>query len=235
MPKSSRELVLAMALRLEPLLPEIVFLGGCATVLLVTDTGASPTRVTYDVDIIVEVGSRAEYYRFSERLRKLGFSEDATEGAPICRWTHESMKLDVMPIDPKILGFSNRWYEDALTFADRIALGELELRVVTAPHFIGTKLEAFKGRGNGDLVASHDLEDIVTVLDGRPTLIEEIERSEPRLQEYIADEFTRLVRSPGFIDAVSGHMPGDEISQARVPKILELIARLQTKPQQRTS
>jgi len=85
------------------------------------------------------------------------------------------------------------------------------------------------------LVASHDLEDIVTVLDGRPTLIEEIERSEPRLQEYIADEFTRLVRSPGFSDAVSGHMPRDEISQARVPKILELIARLQTKPQQRTS
>ena len=106
---------------------------------------------------------------------------------------------------------------------------------MTAPHFIGTKLEASKGRGNGDLVASHDLEDIVTVLDGRPSLVEEVERSEPRLQEYIADEFTRLVGSPGFIDAVSGHMPGDEISQARVPKILERIARLQTKPQQRTS
>jgi hypothetical protein len=232
---TSRELLLAMALRLEPLLPEIVFLGGCATVLLATDTGASPTRVTYDVDIIVEVGSRAEYYRFSERLRKLGFSEDATEGAPICRWTHESMTLDLMPIDARILGFSNRWYEDAFTFADRVSLGELELRVVTAPHFIATKLKAFKGRGNGDLFASRDLEDIVSALDGRPSLIEEVERSEPRLQEYLADEFTRLVGSPGFIDAVSGHMPGDEISQARVPKILERIARLQAKLQQRTS
>jgi len=40
------------------------------------------------------------------------------------------------------------------------------------PLFIATKLEAFRGRGGGDVVTSHDLEDIVMVIDGRPELVE---------------------------------------------------------------
>jgi len=52
----------------------------------------------------VEVASYAEYARFSKRLRNLGFSEDSSEGAPICRWLIDRMKLDVMPTDETILG-----------------------------------------------------------------------------------------------------------------------------------
>jgi hypothetical protein len=47
---------------------------------------------------------------------------------------------------------------------------DLEIRVVTAPYFIATKLEAYKGRGKGDFVGSHDLEDLVSVVDGRENL-----------------------------------------------------------------
>lgn len=39
--------------------------------------------------------------------------------------------------------------------------------------FIATKLEAFADRGGGDFLASHDLEDITTVTDGRPELTDE--------------------------------------------------------------
>jgi hypothetical protein len=83
-----------MAARLKPLLPEIVFVGGCTTGLLISDPAASPVRATDDVDVIVEVASYAEYARFSKRLRNLGFSEDSSEGAPICRWLIDQMKLD---------------------------------------------------------------------------------------------------------------------------------------------
>src|ERR1700722_20277338 len=75
-----------MAARLKPLLLEIVFVGGCTTGLLISDSAASPVRATDDVDVIVEVASYAEYARFSKRLRNVGFSEDSSEGAPICRW-----------------------------------------------------------------------------------------------------------------------------------------------------
>ena len=44
------ELLEIAAERLHPLLSEIVFVGGCATRLLVTDPGAAPVRRTYEVD-----------------------------------------------------------------------------------------------------------------------------------------------------------------------------------------
>ncbi len=36
---------------------DLVFVGGCATGLLLTDPAAAPVRVTYDVDAIVQVFS----------------------------------------------------------------------------------------------------------------------------------------------------------------------------------
>jgi hypothetical protein len=99
---------------LKPLLGELVFVGGSTTALLITDKAAADVRPTYDVDAIAEIGSYAEYADFSERLRKCGFTEDAGEGAPICRWRQKKTILDVMPLDEKILGFSNRWYKPAM-------------------------------------------------------------------------------------------------------------------------
>jgi hypothetical protein len=204
-------------------LPEIVFVGGCTTGLLITDPAASPVRATDDVDVIVEVASYAEYARFSKRLRNLGFSEDSSEGAPICRWLIDRMKLDVMPTDETILGFSNRWYKPAIEAAAIVALDGFELRVVTTPYFIGTKLEAFRGRGKGDFYASSDLEDIITVLDGRPTVVQEIADSPRELRRYIGKEVGRMLDNPEFVNALPGHIAGDEISQARVPMVLRTL------------
>jgi hypothetical protein len=71
-----------------------------------------------------------------------------SQDAPLCRWTHHRTILDVMPLDEKILGLANRWYKAAMESSATIRLSnDLEIRVVTAPYFVATKLEAFKGRG----------------------------------------------------------------------------------------
>lgn len=223
---SSRELLKAIATRLKPLLREIVFVGGCATELLITDPGAPPVRVTDDVDVIVEIASRAEYERFSKRLRKMGFSEDSSEDAPICRWRVGGMKLDVMPTDSKILGFSNRWYKPAIAHARSIMFEGLELRVVTTPYFLATKIDAFKGRGREDFQASKDLEDIITVIDGRPTVLEEVRESDDDVRTAIAREVGTLLANREFLDALPGHVLPDPMSQARIPRILEALRSL---------
>jgi hypothetical protein len=61
----------AAARLLQPLLDELVFVGGCATGLLITDPAAVGIRPTKDVDAITEVGSYAEYAKRSDRLREL--------------------------------------------------------------------------------------------------------------------------------------------------------------------
>lgn len=47
--------------RLESLADDMVFLGGCATGLLLTDVAAPPIRITQDVDVITEVASLGDY------------------------------------------------------------------------------------------------------------------------------------------------------------------------------
>jgi hypothetical protein len=217
MPSSNIELLKQVAKRLGPLLHEVVFVGGCTTELFITDEAAAEVRPTFDVDVIAEITSYADYATFSERLRALGFREDTSRGAPLCRWLIDEMKLDVMPIEERILGFTNRWYRDAMDAAQDAELqAGLRIRVVTAPYFLATKLEAFRGRGKGDYANSHDLEDLLTVIDGREAIVQEIADT-PTLRSYIAEQFRALLETPAFLDAMPGYLLPDVSSQGRVP------------------
>jgi hypothetical protein len=209
---------------LGPLADEMVFIGGCATGLLLSDPAAPPIRVTEDVDVIVEVTTLTGYHRLSEQLRKRGFREDLGTEAPICRWKASGSVLDVMPTNPKILGFGNQWFGPALQTAITMELfPKRSIRLVTGPYFLATKLEAFEGRGKGDYLLSHDMEDIIVIVDGRSELIDEIRGSRKNLKTYLSDKFAALLKDPKFIDALPGHLPPDMASQARLPLLMERI------------
>jgi len=123
--------------RLDSLADEMVFLGACATGLLLTDPAAPPIRGTLDVDVIVESASLAEYHRLAKKLRKRGFREDLSPDAPICRWKTKEIILDVMPTSQQILGFGNRWFEPAFTRAKPVVLPSgKRIRMLTAPYNI---------------------------------------------------------------------------------------------------
>lgn len=221
------EILMLAVDQLGELADEMVFVGGCATGLLITDPAAPHIRVTRDVDAIVQLYSRSDYYRLSEKLRSHGFKEDISDDAPLCRWVNEKVILDVMPTDSTILGFGNQWYSAAAQHAEQIQLpSNKTIHMVSAPYFLITKLEAFDGRGQGDYIISHDIEDIIAVLDGRPEVIEEVKHSNPELVKALAVQFTALQKDSAFIDAISGHMPTDEISQKRVTMILEKIKQI---------
>lgn len=161
----NRAMLERVARRLEPLLPELVFLGGSVVELLLTDPGAGRVRRTDDVDVVCEVASRTAYHRLTNRLRDLGFAVDSRPGAPICRFRSESDVLDVMPLEERLLGFGNPWYGEALASAEWYPLApDLRIRLVTAPVFLATKWSAFDGRGGGDYYASHDVEDIIALV-----------------------------------------------------------------------
>lgn len=72
-----------------------------------------------------------------------------------------------MPVDEKLLGFSNRGYRPALDSAEERELDGLRIRTVTAVYFWATKLEAFARRGKEEYLSSPDLKDLIAVIDGR--------------------------------------------------------------------
>ena len=98
--------------------------------------------------------------------------------------------------------------------------------MIAAPYFLLTKLEAFDGRGGEDFQASHDMEDIIAVLDGRPELVTEIKNGPGDLITELVRHCRELLANKRFVAAINGHMPGDSASQARVPGIMQKLRQI---------
>jgi hypothetical protein len=217
----SIELLESAATHLGPLVDEVAFVGGASLFLWIDDPGAPEPRVTIDVDVIVVVDGRRDYYRLGERLREQGFREDDQSGV-ICRWRHSTgLILDVMPTDKAILGFSNRWYHDALKAAQEIKLPSGKgVRAVPPPYLLATKIESFRCRGRDDYLSSADFEDIVRLVDGRERLASELENAPDDVRRYVAEEFKTMADDPRFEPAVAGALLPDAASQGRRPLVL---------------
>lgn len=178
---------------------EVAFVGGCVTALHITDpVTRAAVRLTDDVDVILHVLGRGQWHQLERRLQQLGFRV-SPEDEITCRMRLRDglgpeLIVDFMPDDPAILGFSNRWYPDALRTAlqHRLPNG-MEVRIVDPPHFVGTKLEAFKGRGSNDLLGSRDVEDLLNIVDGRASLLDELRTTSAALRAYVGEHLGQLL------------------------------------------
>ncbi|MFT4161300.1 hypothetical protein [Shinella sp.] len=205
-----KEMLKAVALALGgELRARLVFVGGCTTALYITDPiTLEGVRTTDDVDLIVDLAGFAEWAVLMARLRERGFTEAADDNV-ICRMKLGELKVDFMPDDKAILGFSNRWYAKGIETAVPAALEEgLEIRHLTSPLFVATKLEAYLGRGGDDLIGSRDAEDILLLVDGREELVEEIAAAEPDIRAYIAEQITAVLEDPNFDHFLEGNVRG---------------------------
>lgn len=193
------------ATKLGEICNEVVFLGGCTTGLFITDTAFPDVRYTLDVDCIVDVISLNQYHQLEKKLTAQGFKKSLSEDV-ICRWFYDDVILDVMPTDENILGFGNRWYKKAIASSIMHPLSDkITIRIVTASYFIATKLEAFKTRGKMDFYASHDFEDIVSILDGRVEIVDEILLADEDLKNYLITAFREINKHLAFHGAIPGH------------------------------
>jgi hypothetical protein len=204
----NRPRLVRVARALGPLLDEIVLVGGQVAELLVTDPAAVRVRPTNDVDVICDVATLSAYERFAGRLRRIGFREVMDPGAPLCRWRHDDDILDVMPLEERVHGLRGSWYPYGMRTAWPYHLAEdLDIRILSAPAFLATKWEAFEDRGAGDLYGSHDVEDVVTVIGGRPGVIEEIRRAEVDVRRYLAERASRFLAGGATPDIIAGALP----------------------------
>ena len=220
-------LLTAMARAMGPLCDQVVFVGGCATGLLIDNPKLMDVRPTEDVDAIVEVASLAGYHQLAEQLVQRGFRQTMEHNTPPFRWFWNRMQLDLVPLDEKVLGFANPWYRAGYEASVSIALEDgLNLKHLSAPYFLATKFEAFKDRGGNDVFLSHDLEDIMTVVQGRLNLVAEVEAAADLVRQHIARSVVGLLGLPAFANALPGLLsdPEQEISVlARLGRIAQFI------------
>ncbi len=219
------EQLIAVAEQLQNMKDEVVFVGGSTTALLVDDVAASQARQTEDVDFIVDIAISGDLYKFEDRMRQLGFKNDTSKGSHICSWTMDfhgqTLKVDAMPTDDKSLGFSNRWYKDSIESAwtKEIKKG-LSVNVVDPVYFLGTKFEAYKGRGDGSIF-SHDLEDIFYVLEHRTGIEILVFDAKDDVKEYLKKEFSGLLNHPELENTLPGIADAVDLVMSRIQFVSE--------------
>jgi hypothetical protein len=144
----SIDMLMVVAKVLNQLPQPVVYTGGATIPLYLDALSARDMRPTDDVDCVVEATSQYEYYQLSGTLRALGLSEDTSPGAPLCRWLCEGVKLDVMPVDPQVLGFGNRWYQQGVAESIDLSLPNgIEIKIFALTYLLASKIEAFGSRG----------------------------------------------------------------------------------------
>lgn len=216
----------AVADRLDGLGLNYAFVGGSIVNLLLDDPGFSPARPTDDVDVILGVVTTERYSDVEARIRAQGFAHDVREGAPLCRWVLGRLTVDIMPTDGANPGLNTTWFKEALATATEQEFAHTRLKLVSPLGFLATKYAAFLDRGQGDYQASHDLEDFVTVLDGRDNIVTEVDHGPAELRSYIIEAVHSLSQVRAFDEALSGQLPPDTASQQRLPALRRKITAL---------
>ncbi len=194
---------------------DIVYTGGAIVQFLISDPGAAPPRPTRDIDVFVTQTSRLRYYRAEAQLRAAKFTQRHSN-EPICRWFRDDLIVDLMADDAEILGFSNQWYRAGGMQPLQVDCLNHKIAVLSAPYFLATKIEAFDGRGNGDYLASADLEDIIAVVNGRSSIVDEIADADLQVRTFLRTRVRDFLRNEKFTDSLMGHLGSAQNEPSRL-------------------
>ena len=224
MPNDNIDMLQTVADGLEELRDEIVFVGGAVAELYADDPASSDIRPTQDVDCTIELSSYKELTELEEELRTKGFANDTSQGAPICRWIYQDIKVDVMPTDENVLGFNNQWYPGGVgNKIPKTLPNGTEIFVFSPEYYLASKFEAHNDRGGNDLRQSHDFEDIIYILDNCTSILEDIRNADEDVKNYLKDECESLLDNAGLSEGIESALPYGSDSD-RVEMIETLIS-----------
>ena len=200
---------------------KVVFVGGATVGLYADNAAAEESRPTDDIDIVIEVATYAEFSSIvGQRLQQLGFRNDH-ESSVICRYKIHGLSVDIMPVNPDVLGFSNRWYEKGVAESVHYQLDKQQvIRIFSAPYFLASKVEAYSSfRHGSDPRTNSDFEDIIYVFDNRDELLNEIIKSPEPVRLYLKTVINELLSSPTVYENIYSHLERKTASQ-RTQRIL---------------
>ena len=169
----------------------VVFVGGAVISLYTDDPAADEIRPTKDIDFTVNIVDVGEFHKTIEELGKLGFHPDPF-GASICSYIYKKYPVDIIPAEDSAFGSTNRWYKIGFEDLWKVNVKDQKIYILSAPCFLATKFEAFNSRGK-DYRTSHDIEDIIYIIDNRITIVDEIAKCDERILEFIKSELQKII------------------------------------------
>jgi predicted nucleotidyltransferase len=225
---ASIEMLEYVARLLDPIIDELVFVGGSVLPLYMSqDPGSEPPRTTDDVDCVIAAMTTREYHAFESRLRAMDFKPCREKGAPMCRWWVGEVKVDFMPQKGEAIGFTNPWYAPGLTRAREINLPSgKRIKIFSLPDFLAAKMAAHKSRGGPDLRISQDFEDVVLVLDAQKDLKSLAADMPKEVHEDLSHAFASAIADPRFEETLNSILDSQNLMPTRKERVRDFMAAL---------
>lgn len=181
----------------------VVFLGGGVLPFLLTDTLSNYVRYAKDIDLITDFDDKADLFQFEDALWERGFKK-VSNGA-VTQWLLGRIKIDVLPADPEVFTFNNQWCAEAMQYAERIDIGGgLSVNAISAPYYLGTKLNAFDRRGYGRFSKSKDIYDILLIFSGHEAIESEVEKQTSAVfKSFLWEKLTAIEANSGHFSDIA--------------------------------
>jgi len=139
-----------------------------------------------------------------EQLGQLGFYP-APYGHAICSYKYRDIPVDIMATEDGPFGPSNRWYKIGFEDLQLAYAKDQEIKILTAPCYLATKFEAYNNRGH-DYRTSHDMEDIIYVLDNRIHIVEEIRKDDVQIRQFIQNQLEIIITKGALKEVLVAHI-----------------------------
>lgn len=212
--------VAEVAEALKDLKDNMVFVGGAVVSLYTDDPAADEIRPTQDIDMTINMVNLGHWSHIQEKLGKLGFHPDPF-GHAICSYKYKDIPVDIMSAEDGPLGPANTWYKVGFNNLWTVKAKDQEIKILSAPCYLATKFEAFANRGS-DIRSSHDMEDIIYILDNRINIVAEISESEDRIKQFLKTQLMTIINNGLLEEVLMAHIH-PLMQQERLPLVIEKI------------
>jgi len=218
------EAIVTIANALGEINNRVVYVGGAVVSLYINDPAAEDVRPTKDIDIAVHILTERDLELLRKELTAKGFTQTADD-AVICRFRYKNILVDVMSTHAVGWASANPWFAPGFHKAEHVYAGRTRVSILPLPYFLATKFSAYHERGGNDPRTSHDVEDIIYILDNRTDIVEQIQQSPSDVQEFLKEEFTLMTQSDIFREAIRAHL-AHETQTERFLMITEKLKRI---------
>jgi hypothetical protein len=215
--------VAEVAKALQNIKQHMVFVGGAVVSLYTDDPAADEIRPTQDIDMTIKIVNLKHWKEVQEQLARLGFQPDPF-GHAICSYKYKDIPVDIMAAEDGPLGPANRWYKLGFENLWTVMAKDQLINILSAPCWLATKFEAFNNRGK-DYRTSHDMEDIIYVLDNRLDIVSEIEKDNSNIRKFLKEQLQAIVQKELLREVIMAHIHPLMLEE-RMPTVEEKIAQI---------
>jgi predicted nucleotidyltransferase len=215
--------VAEVAKALQNIKQHMVFVGGAVVSLYTDDPAADEIRPTQDIDMTIKIVNLKHWQEVQEQLARLGFQPDPF-GHAICSYKYKDIPVDIMAAEDGPLGPANRWYKLGFENLWTVMAKDQLINILSAPCWLATKFEAFNNRGK-DYRTSHDMEDIIYVLDNRLDIVSEIEKDNSNIRKFLKEQLQAIVQKELLREVIMAHIHPLMLEE-RMPTVEEKIAQI---------